>query len=364
MQNRIIAETGTSAYGGHCAALRFSGKRNSVLPGLPEIGSVFSEEVEKLNSGFPMLGKTMLYSSPMKSIEEQILELKKERGAIIIAHNYQVDEVQAIADFTGDSLELSRKAAQLTEEVIVFCGVHFMAETAAILSPEKTILIPDPHAGCPMADMITAEKVREIKAEHPGAKVVCYVNSSAEVKAESDICCTSSNAVDVVKSLGNVEVIFVPDRNLGAFVAERLGKKLILYNGFCPTHERIRDVDVLKLMEKHPDAPVLAHPECSEPVRNLADELLSTGQMCRRAKESTHKEFIIATELGINYRLRTENPGKKFYPVNPDRAVCPNMKKITLEKILWSLQDMKHRVIVPPEIADRAAGAIQRMLAV
>lgn len=301
-------------------------------------------------------------SRPMKSIKEQILELKEERGAIIIAHNYQLDEVQAIADFTGDSLELSRKAARLSNDVVVFCGVHFMAETAAILSPEKTILIPDPDAGCPMADMVTAEKVRQLKAVHPGAKVVCYVNSSADVKAESDICCTSSNAVRVCESLGDSKIIFVPDRNLGAFVAEQLGKEFILYNGFCPTHERIRDVDVLELKEKHPGALVMAHPECSKPVRDLADELLSTGQMCRFAQESDHQEFIVATELGINYRLRNENPGKIFYPVNPDRAVCPNMKKITLEKILWSLQDLKHRVTVPEEVAKRAVGSIQRML--
>ena len=295
-------------------------------------------------------------------IEEQILELKEQRGAVILAHNYQLDEVQAIADFTGDSLELSRKAANLAEEVVVFCGVHFMAETAAILSPEKTILIPDPNAGCPMADMVTAENVRELKAENPGAKVVCYVNSSAEVKAESDICCTSSNAVKVCESLGDVEIIFVPDRNLGAFVAEKLGREFILYNGFCPTHERIRDVDVKAMKEQHPDAVVMAHPECSRPVRELADELLSTGQMCHYAKASEQTEFIVATELGINYRLRTENPGKTFHPVNPDRAVCPNMKKITLEKILWSLQDMKERVTVPEEIAKRAVGSIQRML--
>ena len=301
-------------------------------------------------------------SSPMKSIEEQILELKEKRGAVIIAHNYQIDEVQAIADFTGDSLELSRKASTLPNEVVVFCGVHFMAETAAILSPEKTVLILDPDAGCPMADMVTADKLRALKAQHPAAKVVCYVNSSAEVKAESDICCTSSNAIKVVESLGDVEVIFVPDRNLGSFVAQALGKELILYNGFCPTHERIRDVDVLELKAKHPRALVLAHPECNKPVRDLADELLSTGQMCRFAQDSDHKEFIIATELGINYRLRNENPGKAFYPVNPERAVCPNMKKITLEKVLWSLQDMKERVTVPEEIARRAAGCITRML--
>jgi quinolinate synthase len=300
----------------------------------------------------------------MKPIEEQILELKKKCGAVILAHNYQIDDVQAIADFTGDSLELSRKASTLPNEVVVFCGVHFMAETAAILSPEKTILIPDPNAGCPMADMVTAQKVRELKAEHPGAKVVCYVNSSAEVKAESELCCTSANAIKVCESLGDSKIIFVPDRNLGSFVAERLGKEFILHNGFCPTHERIREVDVLAMKALHPGALVLAHPECNQPVRDLADELLSTGQMCRFAQASDHKEFIIVTELGINYRLRTENPGKQFYPVAPDRAVCPDMKKITLEKILWSLQDMKHRVTVPADVAVRAKGSIEKMLAI
>lgn len=237
-----------------------------------------------------------------------------------------------------------------------------MAETAAILSPEKTILIPDPNAGCPMADMITGAQLRAVKAEHPGAKVVCYVNSSADVKAESDICCTSSNAIKVCESLGDEPIIFVPDRNLGSFVAEQLGKDFVLYNGFCPTHERIRDVDVIAMKEAHPNATVMAHPECSKPVRDLADELLSTGQMCRFATASDQTEFIVATELGINYRLRNENPGKSFYPVNPDRAVCPNMKKITLEKVLWSLQDMKARVTVPADIAGRAVGCIQRML--
>lgn len=300
----------------------------------------------------------------MKSIEEQIQELKTQRGAVILAHNYQVDEVQAIADFMGDSLELSRKAANLSEDVVVFCGVHFMAETAAILAPEKTVLIPDPNSGCPMADMVTAEQLRALKTQHPDAKVVCYVNSSAEVKAESDICCTSSNAVDVCRSLGDVPILFVPDRNLGSFVAEQLSKEFVLYNGFCPTHERIRDVDVLAVKEEHPDAIVMAHPECSKPVRDLADELLSTGQMCRFAQASDQKKFIVATELGINYRLRTENPDKTFIPVSADRAVCPNMKKITLEKVLWSLQDMKERVVVDEDVAARAKGAIERMLAI
>jgi quinolinate synthase len=299
----------------------------------------------------------------MKTLEERVRELKQRRGAVILAHNYQIDEVQAIADFTGDSLELSRKAATLSDPVVVFCGVHFMAETAAILAPEKTILIPDPEAGCPMADMVTADQLCALKAIHPSAKVVCYVNSSAEVKAESDICCTSSNAVKVVASLGDAEVIFVPDRNLGAFVAGKLGRELILYNGFCPTHERIRDTDVLAVKAQHPDALVLAHPECNRSVRDLADELLSTGQMCSFVKTSACKEFIIVTEMGIHYRLRTENPDKTFHAVNPERAVCPNMKKITLEKIVWSLEDMKFRVAVPEAVARRAADAIQRMLA-
>lgn len=298
----------------------------------------------------------------MKSIEEQILELKEQRGAIILAHNYQLDEVQAIADFTGDSLELSRKAANLTAETVIFCGVHFMAETAAILSPEKQVLIPDPEAGCPMADMITGDQLRAVKAEHPGAKVVCYVNSSADVKAESDICCTSSNALKVCASLGSSQIIFVPDRNLGGFVAQQLGKEFVFYNGYCPTHERICDVDILAMKQLHPDAVVMAHPECSKPVRDLADELLSTGQMCHYAHASDRSEFIVATELGINYRLRMENPTKHFYPVSPDRALCPNMKKITLEKILWSLQGNRQRVVVPPEIAERAEGCIRRML--
>ncbi len=298
----------------------------------------------------------------VKSIEKQIQELKKTHDAIVIAHNYQIDEVQTLADFTGDSLELSRKAAELSEKVIVFCGVHFMAETAAILSPLKTVLIPDARAGCPMADGITSKQLRALKAEHPNAKVVCYINSSAEVKAESDICCTSSNAVNVVASLNDFDVIFVPDRNLGAFVAETLERELILYNGYCPTHERIRNVDVLAMKEAHPNASILAHPECNRPVRDLADELLSTGQMCHYAKTSDRAEFIIATEIGIHYRLRKENPNKLFYPVNPDRAVCPNMKKITVEKILWSLQEMTSKVTVSEETARRAMGCIERML--
>jgi quinolinate synthase len=297
------------------------------------------------------------------SIEEKIQQLKRERGAIIIAHNYQPDEVQAIADYTGDSLELSRKAATLEEEVIVFCGVHFMAETAAILSPEKTILLPDQFAGCPMADMITAEQLRKKKAEHPGAVVICYVNSSAAVKAECDLCCTSSNAIKIVESVPvDKEIIFVPDTHLGHYVQKELGREMIIWDGFCPTHSRIRAEDIAREKGDHPNAIVMAHPECPLPIRELADKLLSTGQMCSYAKESEEKEFIVATEMGILYRLRNENPAKRFYAVS-DRAVCPNMKKIDLEKVLWSLEDMQHRVTVPEEIASKARGSIEAMLA-
>ena len=298
----------------------------------------------------------------MQSIEERIQKLKRDRGAIIIAHNYQPDEVQAIADFTGDSLELSRKAAELEEEVIVFCGVHFMAETAAILSPEKTILLPDRFAGCPMADMITAEQLRAKKAEHPDAVVISYVNSSAAVKAECDLCCTSSNAKAIVSSVpADKEIIFVPDTHLGHYVQEELGREMIIWDGYCPTHSRIRDVDILREKEDHPNAVVIAHPECPLSIRDLSDQLLSTGQMCTYAKESDEKEFIVATEMGLLYRLRNENPDKKFYAVS-DRALCPNMKKIDLEKVLWSLEDMQYRITVPEEIANKARRSIEAML--
>ena len=298
----------------------------------------------------------------MISIEEKIQQLKHERGAIIIAHNYQPDEVQAIADFTGDSLELSRKAAELEEQVIVFCGVHFMAETAAILSPEKTILLPDRFAGCPMADMITAEQLQAKKAEHPGAVVITYVNSSAAIKAESDLCCTSSNAMKVVSSVpADKEIIFVPDTHLGHYVQEQLGREMIIWDGYCPTHSRIREVDIKREKEEHPNAKIMAHPECPLGIREMADLLLSTGQMVTVAKESEHKEFIVATEMGMLYRLRNENPDKKFYSVS-ERALCPNMKKIDLEKVLWALEDMQYHITVPEEIADKARLSIERML--
>jgi quinolinate synthase len=298
------------------------------------------------------------------ALSAEIRGLARERGAVILAHNYQRDEVQAIADFTGDSLGLSIQAAQTTADVIVFCGVHFMAETAFILSPQKTVLMPDLDAGCPMADMITAAQLRELKAQHPGAVVVTYVNSSAEVKAETDICCTSSNAVKVVQSLKDArEIIFVPDKYLGSFVAEKTGRDMILWQGYCPTHMRITPEAVQKQKAAHPAAEVLVHPECTQPVVALADFALSTEGICRRARESSAAEFIIGTELGVMYRLRKENPGKTFYPAS-ESAVCPNMKKITLEKILWCLQAMKPEVRVPEDIRLLARRAVDRMVAI
>ncbi len=299
----------------------------------------------------------------METLQDRIRALKHRRNAVILAHNYQPDEIQAIADFTGDSLELARTCTQIDASVVVFCGVWFMAETAAILNPEKTVLIPDAAAGCPMADMITGEQLRAFKEEHPGAKVVCYVNSTAEVKAESDICCTSANAQAVVRSLGDTEVIFVPDRHLGSYTAEKLGKPLILWPGFCPTHQRFSVAEVEALRAAHPGAKVMVHPECPKPIRDTADLVLSTGQMCRHVKEAPERAFIVGTEQGILYRLRSENPDKAFYPVN-DRLLCPNMKKTSLEKVLWSLEDLQHRVTVDAAVAARARQAIEAMLAV
>ena len=300
----------------------------------------------------------------MASLAERIQELKKDRRAVILAHNYQLPEIQDIADIRGDSLQLSREAAKTEADVIVFCGVHFMAETAAMLSPQKTVLLPAKDAGCPMADMITAEQLRELKGRHPGAIVVCYVNSSAEVKAESDYCCTSANAVSVVGSLpAGREIIFVPDQYLGQFAAERTGRDLILWNGYCPTHVRITEEAVSAARAEHPGAKVIVHPECTQPVRQAADEVLSTGGMCRFAAESQATEFIVGTEIGMVHRLAADNPGKQFHPV-AKIATCPNMKKITLEKLLWSLDEMVHVITVPPQIRQRALGAIERMVSI
>ena len=297
------------------------------------------------------------------AIIQQIQSLKLKRQAVILAHNYQPGEIQDIADFVGDSLELSQQAAKTRAEVIVFCGVHFMAETAYILSPQKTVLLPDAHAGCRMADMITAAKLRARKAELPGVPVVCYVNSSAEVKAESDICCTSSNAVRVVESLPQPEILFVPDKYLGQWVASQTGKKLHLWPGFCPTHARILPQHILKLKAEYPQAKVIVHPECRPEVDALADAVLSTGGMMRYARQPEVTQIIVGTEIGIIHRLQKENPQKEFIPVMP-QATCPNMKLTTLEKVLWCLQDMQPRVSVPEDIRLKAVSSVERMLRV
>ncbi len=292
----------------------------------------------------------------------KIKKLKTERNAVILAHNYQPGEIQDLADFCGDSLGLSIEASNTNAEVIVFCGVKFMAETAAILSPQKTVLLPEKTAGCPMADMINAEQLIELKAKHPGAIVVCYVNSSAEVKAQSDCCCTSSNAVEAVKSLPkNKEVIFVPDKNLGSFVSERTGRKLILWPGYCTTHIHITADDITKAKEKYPDAVVVCHPECTADVRAIADELLSTGQMLKFVKKNTAKRYIIATEKGIIHTLKKLRPDAE-YICPTERAICPNMKKITIDKVIWSLENMREVIKVDEKIRIKAKKALERMV--
>jgi quinolinate synthase len=297
------------------------------------------------------------------TLEKQILKLKKERKAVILSHNYQRGEVQDIADFVGDSLELSQKAAGTDAEVIVFCGVHFMAETAAILNPGRTVLLPDAGAGCPMANMITAEQLKKKKKELPDATVVTYINSTAAVKAESDYCCTSANGVKIVGSIDNDEIIFVPDQYLGDFIARRTGKKLTLWPGYCPTHVRILPEDIISRKKEHPGARVVVHPECRPDVIVLADEALSTSGMIRYAAREDVRELIVGTEVEILHRLNKENPGKQFYAASK-KAVCPNMKKITLDKILASLETLTPEIKVPEDIRVRAKAAVDRMLAV
>jgi len=294
---------------------------------------------------------------------EKISKLKTERNAVILAHNYQIPEVQDIADYVGDSLGLSIEAAKTDADVIVFCGVHFMAETAKILSPQKTVLLPEEKAGCPMADMITGEQLRELKAQHPDAAVLCYVNTSAEVKAECDLCCTSANAVTMVRDVlkDEKEIIFAPDRYLADYVATQTGREFITWPGFCPTHARILPENILDQKALHPDAPVLVHPECPAELIRLADKVASTEGMCRFIQESPAREFIIATERGIIHRMEKENPGKIFYPASKF-AICPNMKYTTLEKILWSLEDMAFEIRVPEDIMNRARRSIERMI--
>ncbi|HIE52681.1 MAG TPA: quinolinate synthase NadA [Armatimonadetes bacterium] len=299
-------------------------------------------------------------------LRAEIERLKQERKAIILAHNYQPGEVQDLADYVGDSLGLSQQAARTDAEVIVFCGVHFMAETASILCPEKTVLMPDPTAGCPMADMVDVEGLQALKREHPQALVVAYVNTTAAVKAESDLCCTSANAAKVIASLEpEREIIFVPDKYLGQYTASQLGdsRRFVFWNGFCPSHVRILPEHIQQQRAEHPEALVMVHPECLPEVTALADEVLSTSGMCRVARETTRREVIVGTETGILHRLRRENPDKRFYPAT-ELCVCPNMKKNSLEKVLWALQEMKYEVKVPEEVRVRAWAAVERMLAV
>ena len=293
---------------------------------------------------------------------DKIERLKTERNAVILAHNYQPGEIQDLADFCGDSLGLSVQASETNADVIVFCGVKFMAETAAILSPQKVVLLPEKNAGCPMADMIDAEQLRGLKSEHPDALVVCYVNSTAEVKAESDYCCTSANAVEVVQSLPeDKRIIFVPDQHLGQFVAERTGRDLILWPGYCTTHVVISENDVRQAKQRYPDAIAMAHPECSEPVKSLVDELLSTGQMLKFVVDSPARQFIIATETGIIHALRKKRPDAEFIAAS-EKGICPNMKKISIDKVIVSLEDMQHRITVPEEIRRKAKTALDRMI--
>ena len=296
-------------------------------------------------------------------LKAEIKKLLKEKDAILLAHNYQIDDIQEIADFTGDSLGLSIEASKVKQDTIVFCGVHFMAETAHILSPEKVVLLPEIEAGCPMADMITGDKVRQLKMEYPGVPVVCYVNSSAEVKAESDICCTSANAVNVVKSLDTDKVIFVPDKNLGHYVSRFVDTEVILYEGFCPIHERVTKKEVEDLKREHPDALFVAHPECPPEVVDMADHVCSTSGVYKYAKETDNKKFIIGTEEGVGYRLRKENPDKEFYFAY-DSFRCRNMKKTNLKKVYDALVNEQYKITLDPALRNRAYSSIDRMLQV
>ena len=301
--------------------------------------------------------------SNFNEIKEKIAELKRELRAVIVAHNYQRPEVQDIADFVGDSLELARQCVEVDAQTIVFCGVRFMAETAAILNPARTVLLSEGSAGCPLADMINADELRQWKQRHPKASVVSYVNSSAEVKAESDICCTSANGVKVVESVANDDILFVPDQNLGHYISTQTKKNIILYPGFCYVHHRIKPEQVRMARRLHPDAQVLVHPECRPEVVASAEAALSTSQMLRYAKASSHNSFIIGTEEGILHRLRQENPDKSFYLIS-NGQICTYMKKTTLEIVARTMELRQNRITVPEEIRLKAKQAVDRMLAI
>lgn len=296
-----------------------------------------------------------------ESVVKSILELKGKRNARILAHYYQRPEIQEIADDVGDSFYLSKVAKDCKEETIVFCGVRFMAESAKILSPEKRVLIPNHDAGCPMADMATAEAVLNLKERYPKAKVVTYINSSTEVKAVSDVCCTSSNAMDIIKGIDEDEIIFVPDRNLGSYVQEKFpDKKIILWDGFCITHEKINKEEVQRAKELHPGIKVLVHPECNREVRNAADFIGSTGEIIRYATGNDNEEYLIVTEEGVIHELQKRNPDKKFY-IPGGSMVCPNMKKTRLEDVYNSLANLTYEISIDEEIRKKAHGALMNM---
>jgi len=297
-----------------------------------------------------------------KKVNAKIKELKKKRNAIILAHNYQRDEIQEIADVRGDSLALARAATDISESTIVFCGVLFMAESASILNPDKLVLLPVKEAGCPLAEMARVEKLRQYRARYPKAAVVCYVNSAAEIKAESDICCTSSNAIKVVKSLSEKQVIFLPDRNLARYVAQHVpDKEIIVWPGFCITHMRVKEEEVVKAKQEHPEAELIAHPECEPEVLQHADCIASTGGMFSYVKSSPKKEFIIATEMGMLFGLNKENPDKKFY-IPSEHLICANMKLTTLGWVLHSLENLVYEVTVDEVIREKARVSLNRML--
>lgn len=298
-----------------------------------------------------------------RELTERLLQLKKERNAIILAHYYQRDEVQRVADFRGDSFLLAQKAAQTDADVIVFCGVHFMGESAKILAPDKTVIIPDERAGCPMADMVNVDGLREMKARHPNAKVVTYINSSAEIKAETDICCTSANAVKIVNSVDSDEVIWVPDKNLGDYVSRHTDKKMIIWEGYCNTHDMLTVKDVEEMKRLYPQAQFVVHPECRPEVLKLADFVGSTTAIIKYCKQSDCREFIVGTEDGTGYQLRLDSPDKTFHFATK-YLVCPNMKVNNLKKLVRCLENMEPEIYVPPHIADKARLSLERMLQV
>lgn len=296
-----------------------------------------------------------------EEIVKKIEALKKEKNAIVLSHYYQIDEVQDVADYLGDSFGLSQKAATTDADVIVFCGVKFMAESAKILSPDKVVVLPEKMAGCPMADMVDVAGLREMKNKYPDHTVVTYVNSTAAVKAESDVCCTSSNALKIVESIDNDKILFVPDKNLGTYVANRTDKEVVVWDGYCNTHYRVQVEDIEKVKAKHPDAPILIHPECRPEVVEKADFVGSTAGILKYARESKADTLIVGTEQGILYQLKKDNPDKKFYILSP-KLVCPNMKKTHLDKVLNALENAEYEIYIPEEIRDKAYGSLNKML--